>query len=181
VGPGAGRLESRVERLAAGLSSPLLISAGLCGGLDPALARGDLVVPETVLDAKGGRHPIAAWLPSGARGALLTTASIVATPEAKARLYLETGALAVDMESAPILAAARARGWDAIVVRAVSDDAREILPAELLGLVDADGRLRVARALVAIAGLGLGRALALRRTAATGLAAVARELRPLLA
>jgi adenosylhomocysteine nucleosidase len=181
VGPGAGRLLERLEPLAAGLSSPLLISAGLCGGLDPALSRGDLVVPVSVLDDKGGRYPITASLPGRKpHGELLTVAAIVATPEAKARLHLETGALAVDMESAPILAAARDRGWGAIVVRAVSDDARESLPAELLGVVDADGRVRLGRALAAIAGSGFGRVLALRRAAATGLAAVAQALRPLL-
>lgn len=138
-------------------------------------------MPEAVLDERGGRYPITASLPGREpHGELLTVAAIVATPEAKARLYAETGALAVDMESAPILAAARERGWDAIVVRAVSDDARETLPAELLGLVDAGGRVRLGRALVAIPGAGLGRVLALRRATATGLAAVAQALRPLL-
>jgi adenosylhomocysteine nucleosidase len=181
VGPGAGRLDERLEPLGSGLSSPLLISAGLCGGLAPALSRGDLVVPEAVLDETGGRYPIAASLPGrDAHGVLLTVSAIVATPEAKARLHTETGALAVDMESAPILAAARDRGWDAIVVRAVSDDAGETLPVALLGVVDAGGRVRLGRALAAIPGAGLGRVLTLRRAAAAGLAAVAQALRPLL-
>lgn len=138
-------------------------------------------MPEAVLDEKGDRYPIMGLLAGREpHGELLTVAALVATPEAKARLHLQTGALAVDMESAPILAAARDRGWDAIVVRAVSDDARETLPAELLGVVDADGRVRLGRALAAIARSGFGRVLALRRAAVTGLAAVAQALRPLL-
>jgi adenosylhomocysteine nucleosidase len=180
VGPGAGRLEERLPRLAEGLPSPILVSAGLCGGLAPSISRRDLVVPEAVLEGNE-RHLVAERLPGReARGALVTVAAIVATPEEKARLYLETGALAVDMESAPILAAARRRGWGALVVRAVSDDAQEALPAALLDAVDAGGRVRVARALVALTGWGFWRALALRRDTDAGLAAVAEALRPLV-
>jgi len=181
IGPGAGRLEERLPRLTEGLSSPLLVSAGLCGGLAPSISRRQLVVPEAVLQGNE-RHPVVERLPGReARGDLLTVGAIVATPEEKARLYLETGAIAVDMESAPILAAARRRGWGAVVVRAVSDDAQEALPAGLLDAVDAGGRVRVGRALVALFGAGmLWRALALRRDTAAGLAAVAEALRPLV-
>jgi adenosylhomocysteine nucleosidase len=180
IGPGAGRLEERLTRLAEGLSAPILVSAGLCGGLDPSISRGDLVVPEAVLEGRE-RHPVVEQLPGHvARGGLLTVSAIVATPGEKARLYVETGALAVDMESAQVLAAARRRGWGALVVRAVSDDAREALPAGLLAAVDAGGRVRPGGALVALYGAGLWRVLALRRAAAVGLAAVAGALRPLL-
>jgi nucleoside phosphorylase len=182
VGPGAGRLEERLDALAADLDSPRLISAGLCGGLAPALSRGDLVVPRAVLDARGQRYDVSGALPSReARGELLTVAAVVATPEAKARLYAETGALAVDMESALVLAAARARGWDALVVRAVSDEAGEALPARLAGVVDADGRVRAGRVLGSLLEPGmLGRMLELRGASSVGLAAVAQALRPLL-
>ena len=182
VGPGAGKLGERLPALAAGLAAPLLVSGGLCGALAPSLSRRELVVPEAVLDAGGGRHPVSERLPGRApHGELLTLGEVVATPEAKARLYAETGALGVDMESAQVLAAARGRGWPSLVLRAVSDDAREALPAGLLAAVDAGGRVRVGRALAALIGWGVWRALALRRDTAAGLAAVAEALRPLLA
>jgi adenosylhomocysteine nucleosidase len=182
VGPGAGRLEERLARLVEGLTAPLLVSAGLCGGLAPALARGELVVPAAVLDGEGRRHAVAGSLPGrAARGEILTVGSVLATPEAKSQLYAKTGALAVDMESGPILAAAEARGWPALVVRAVSDTFAESLPAGLLDALDAGGRVRPARAALALLRPGtFWRALGLRRTLAAGLAHVADALRPLL-
>jgi adenosylhomocysteine nucleosidase len=149
--------------------------------LAPWLSRGDLVVPEAVLEGQE-RHPVLERLPGReARGELVTAAAVLTTPEQKARLYAETGALACDMESAPILAAARGQGWAALVVRAVSDDAREGLPAGLLRAVDSGGRLDVGRALLAMTVPGnFRRALALRRDTAVGLAAVAEAVRPLV-
>ena len=183
VGLGARLLDERLPLLASGLSSPLVVSAGLCGGLSPRLPAGSLVVPAEVLDGRGGRQLVSGSLPGRElQGALVTVGEALATPEAKARLYEETGALAADMESAPILAAARRQGWPALVVRAVSDDAREGLPAEILDAVDASGRvhtLRMVRAFLARPAL-VWRALALRRIVASGLGAVAETLRPLL-
>jgi adenosylhomocysteine nucleosidase len=182
IGPGAGLLETRLASLASGLASPLLVSAGLCGALHPSLPLRELVVPEAVLEGKT-RHRVVERLPGReARGEILASSAIVATPEAKARLFAETGALAVDMESLAILEAARRRGWPALVVRAVSDRADETLPPALLGAVDAAGRVLPLRAFLALVRSGkLLRALALRRDTAAGLAAVADALRPLIA
>jgi hypothetical protein len=181
VGPGALLLEARLAALATGLPPPLLVSAGLCGALHPALARRELVVPEAVLDG-GTRHEVVERLPGrDSKGDLVSVHAIVATPEQKARLYADTGGLAVDMESGPILAAARRRGWPALVVRAVSDHAQEALPEALLHAVDTHGRVRTLPAFLALARSGmLLRALGLRRDSAAGLAAVAGALRPLV-
>jgi len=65
---------------------------------------------------------------------------------AKTRLWIETGALACDMESAPILEWAAARGLAGGVVRAVSDSASRGVPADLAALVEPDGRVRTTRA-----------------------------------
>ena len=84
-----------------------------------------------------------------ADGALLTVGDVVESAAQKARLWMETGALAVDMESAPILAWARERGVPAAVVRAVSDDAERGIPAALAAAVGDDGRVRPLRAVSA--------------------------------
>ncbi|MGH7312671.1 MAG: hypothetical protein ACREJV_05820, partial [Candidatus Rokuibacteriota bacterium] len=132
----------------ASLSAPaLVVSAGACGALDPQLGRGDLVVPETVVATTGVRHATDPLPELGGRGVLLTVAEVAQTAAAKARLWMETGALAVDMESAPIVEWARARRLRVAVVRAVSDTAEQAVPADVAALVDPGGRVRPGQAL----------------------------------
>lgn len=172
VGPGAGRL----HRAGACDRPDLVISAGACGALAPALVTGELVVPARVLGPSGADLTTWAGLALPRAGILLSVPAVVETPGDKARLWLETGAVAVDMESAPILLWAAERGIPAAVVRAVSDTADRSVPADVAALVEADGLVsrgraarlllrrpsRVAQAMV----LGRGTQAALRRVAA---------------
>jgi hypothetical protein len=186
VGLRAGQLAARWPSLRVGLEPPLVISAGVCGALSPDLRAGDLVLPESVIGPAAERLNVtptpygrATGLASGARrGTLTTSRDVVATPEAKAALYSQTGAVAVDMESALILAHAARAGCPTLVVRAVSDVASESLPPELIGLVTEDGKLRTSRALALAVTRPrvLPRAMALRRATQRGLVAVARLL-----
>ena len=126
-------------------SASLVISAGVCGALSPDLVEGDLVVPEAVV-AGTRRHTTVALPELRRAGTLVTVEEIVATPAQKARLWVETGALACDMESAPILEWAAARGARAAVVRGVSDRASRGVSADLAAVVEPDGRVRTTRA-----------------------------------
>jgi nucleoside phosphorylase len=172
VGLRAGQLAARAEAFR---PPALVISAGACGALAPGLVEGALVVPETVLASDGERFvpDVVPGLPRA--GVLATVDDVADTAEAKARLWLETGAAAVDMESAVILRWARARGCRAAVVRGVSDTAEHGVPADLAALVSADGRVSAGRAARAILArpAALGRALALRRGTSAALRAVA--------
>ena len=104
---------------------------------------------------------------------------MIATPEAKAALFARTGAVAADMESSVILAAAAAAGLPSLVVRAVSDAAHEALPPELIRLVTPEGRLRVAGAVALIAHPAVvPRAIELRRATRRALGKVAACSRP---
>src|SRR5262249_55620506 len=148
VGLGASSLESRWAALRDGLEHPLVVSAGICGGLDPRLRPGDVVIPERVTEPAGKDHEIstlhhraAAGVDPGASlGHLVTTRHIVASAEAKASLRAESGAVAVDMESSLILERAAASGCPTLVVRGVADSAGEEVPPELMFLVGSDGR-----------------------------------------
>ncbi|MBI2206589.1 MAG: hypothetical protein HYU41_22370 [Candidatus Rokubacteria bacterium] len=166
------------QRAPAFRSSSLVVSAGACGALSPALAEGALVVPETVIAPDGERLTTASIAGVQRAGALLTADAVAETAEAKARLWLETGAVAVDMESAPIVRWAQARGVRATVVRGVSDTAATGVPADLAALVAADGRVRPGPAARAILTrpAALGQALALRRGTTAALRAVASTL-----
>lgn len=182
VGLGAARLESLWPSLLAGLDDPLVVSAGVCGALDPALGPGDLIVPESVIGPDGARMRVG---PSGHRAAVLaapaavtapmvTARTVVATRAAKAEAFARTGAVAVDMESSLIVARAAADGLPSLVVRGVSDTATHDVPAELLALVTPEGRLRVAGAIGLIRRPALlPRALELRRATRRALGAVA--------
>lgn len=191
VGLRAALCGARWDPLLVGLNHPLVISAGVCGALDPRLRPGDLVIPAEVTGTPDGPHAIAvghhraAVARGGAAawtGALITTREVVATPGAKAALFAASGAVAADMESAAIVARATACGCPALVVRAVSDGAGQSLPPELTHLVTREGRLDWGRALTLIVArpatlpdvLGLG-----RRTR-RALGAVARVLAALI-
>lgn len=148
-------LPDRWPAIAAGLASPLVVSAGTCGALAPELGVGDLVIPESILGLAGervnvtpGAHAAAVRrAPEARTGLMLTSAEVVAAPEAKAERFQATGAIAVDLESAAVVAWASRRGCPALVVRAVSDTARQRLPADLVALVSPEGKLRAGRAL----------------------------------
>ncbi|MBI3637598.1 MAG: hypothetical protein HY216_15505 [Candidatus Rokubacteria bacterium] len=180
------RAVALAERAPAFRAASLVISAGACGALAPTLAAGDLVVPRFVVDEDGtalAADPLPPLIPAGT---LLSVERVLTTAAAKTRWWMQTGALAVDMESKAILAWARAQGARAAVVRAVSDTATAAVPEDVAGIVEPGGRVRTAQALrVALArpravadALALGRGTnAALRTVAAALARVTRSPR----
>jgi len=173
TGPAAARLGEPAE----GPLPDLVVSAGACGALDPALGVGALVVPEAVL-AEGRREPLDPLRGLPAAGTLLSVTAVVDSAAAKARLWMQTGASSVDMESGPIVAWARRRGIRVAVVRGVSDTAAEAVPADLAGLVEPSGRVRTTSALRAVLARprAVSDALTLGRGTAAALKAVAAAL-----
>ena len=107
---------------------------------------------------------------------MVSARQVRATPESKAALRAETGGAAVDMESAAIVAAAAEHACLSLIVRGVSDDAREPLPAELLTLVSDDGRLRLGGLFALGQPRLLRAALRLQRASREALARVAHAL-----
>jgi hypothetical protein len=142
AGPRAAHLDARATRSAVSL----VISAGVCGALAPGLAEGDLVVPDAVVGANAVRHSTASLPGLRRAGTLVTVETVISTAELKARLWMETGALACDMESLLIVQWALARGVPAAVVRGVSDTSSRGVSPDLAAVVEPDGRVRTARA-----------------------------------
>jgi adenosylhomocysteine nucleosidase len=180
VGVGAAHCRSRLDDTA----PSLIVSAGTCGALAPELPVGALVVPESVIAPDGRRLPTVAAGGLRRHGSLVTTDHVLEDAAAKSRLWLSTGALAVDMESWPILEAAAARGVPALVVRGVSDSAGRGVPADLARVIQ-DDRVRPMRAVGAVLARprALADAIALRagttaalKTVATTLATLARTV-----
>ena len=113
----------------------VVLSFGLCGGLDPDLAPGDLVIGAHV--RSGGRKfaADADWMarltrafPSAAVGGIAGSDTIVGASDAKSALRAATGAIAADMESHRAAEMALEAGVPFAVLRAVSDGASESLP-----------------------------------------------------
>lgn len=162
-------------------TAALVVSAGTCGALAPHLDEGDLVVPEVVLGPSGRRYVVPERAGLEPMGTLLTVADVVETPAGKARLWRQTAALAVDMESAMIVEWAATLGVPAAVVRGVADTAASGVPAAFARVLDEHGRVRVGRALRVVLARprALSEALALRRGTAAALRSVAGALRVL--
>jgi adenosylhomocysteine nucleosidase len=95
-----------------------VVSYGLAGSLD-GLGRGAVIDAVRVVDERGETLWTGEGLgvPGAVRGTLLAADRIVDDPAERARLYRETGALAVDMESGVLARRGELRG----VLRAVAD------------------------------------------------------------
>jgi adenosylhomocysteine nucleosidase len=156
-GPGAARA-ARVAAAAVERGAAALVSWGLAGGLDPAAAPGTIVLPRHVLtsrrgpsyhvDARWQARLVAALQPSFPvqQGSLLTSDEVLRGPEDKARAALETGAVAVDMESAGVAEAAAAAGVPFVALRVVADGPGDGLPAGVERWIDERGNRRLAPA-----------------------------------
>jgi adenosylhomocysteine nucleosidase len=121
-----------------------LISFGLAGGLDPARAAGARLVPRAVL-SQDTAFPCDEGLCAALAGErieyLLAGHEVVATAEDKARLWRETGAGAVDLESGAVAEVAKASGLPFAVMRAVCDPATRDLPRAAVEALDEQGHI----------------------------------------
>lgn len=149
----------------------VVLCAGFCGALTAEFRVGDVLLPREVIDAEGtvwpttwpGELPSGEWRPALHRARLLTVPRLVATPEEKRALGEQSGAGAVDMESAVAARLCKKHGVPFGCVRAVSDDGRTPLSPQLATVL-AGGRVAPLRLLALLAG-GPGRARELWRLA----------------
>jgi len=156
-GIGAGNA-ARAARSLAAAGAGALLSWGVAGALDPALRCGTAVLPIEVLRqgrrfqtdrlwrgrvaaALQGRVPLVS-------GVLLTSEVAVAAAALKSSLFQDTGAAAVDMESAAVAEVAAEFGLPFLALRVILDTARDSLPDSVLRSFQAPatGRARAAPA-----------------------------------
>ncbi|MGI9026892.1 MAG: phosphorylase [Burkholderiaceae bacterium] len=154
AGPGvrtlAGGARSRalanaIEReLAAGAAA--IISFGVAGALTSDLAPGALIVASTIVGDAENFPVDAEWasallrrLPTAIHAPLAGRDSVVADPESKSRLHIETGASAVDMESHVAACIAAEHGLPFVALRAIADPLARALPQAALIAMRFDG------------------------------------------
>ena len=150
----APTLRSKLDELA-DIRFGLVISWGLCGGLDPHLRPGDLILgaevasPEgRIIADEGVTSTLARRLTdAGAPVAIESVAGVsspVATARAKADTRAATRAAVVDMESLIAGRFALERRTPFAILRAVSDPADRDLPPLVFRAMDSEGRIRTA-------------------------------------
>jgi adenosylhomocysteine nucleosidase len=189
VGPAAA---GNAARLLATGGVGALLSWGMAGGLDPALAAGTLVLPATVISPGGilfttapeWRQRVSSAIPPPhpvCSGRLLTCAEPLGSLEAKLLAFRRNAAVAVDMESSAIAEVAAGARLPFLAVRAIVDTATDEVPrAALAALTPGAGALRIGRLLAALArspaeGAALVRLGGCYRSARRALTAVARS------
>lgn len=157
VACGAGeRAAPRLEALLRERTPALVVIAGVCGGLDPSLGPGDLVLARRVLSPDGGelsprrdvfeaaRRAMRARRLAFVSSALLTQPRPAATREEKTDLWNAHGAAGVDMETYAMARIAEAAGVPWLALRAVLERVAEPLPRSLRAW-DGDADAAVAR------------------------------------
>ena len=160
AGPGRATLCGDVSSLRARLaemSGPrrsLVVSWGLCGGLDPRLRPGDLILGAEVVSNDGAIRTDEA-VTSSLAGRLLAAGTRVViervtaadapvlTAGAKSDLRRASGAAAVDMESFIAGQYTLKQGIPFVILRAVSDSAERDLPPIVSTAVGPDGGINV--------------------------------------
>jgi hopanoid-associated phosphorylase len=140
------------ERLVAE-GARLLLSFGIAGGLDPALAAGAVILADRVVGARRAVAPPLAIdsIPGLRAAAILAADEAVASVSRKAELFRVTGAVAVDLESGIVAEVATAAGLPYLALRAIADPAGRELPAAARLPLRRDGRPDLAAVLLSVA------------------------------
>ncbi|MFH1829693.1 MAG: hypothetical protein ABH871_02800 [Pseudomonadota bacterium] len=151
TGIGPKSMASTMGHMLAMHRPELIIHTGYCGGADPALQPGDLVIAESVIDSNTGqRHEADKNLVlrankliqntgmRGSVGALVTVDSVVNSPHDKAFLATQHSCIGIDMESAQLAHACSKAAVPYLVVRAVLDPLDYHLP-DLTGAIAENG------------------------------------------
>ncbi|HQT67478.1 MAG: hypothetical protein B7Z78_03845 [Rhodospirillales bacterium 20-60-12] len=128
-----------------------LVSFGLAGGLDPSWRPGALIIPRAVID-HDATFECAPLVGAFNAPSILASDHIIVTRDAKSRLFAQSQAVAVDMESGAAARAAAAHNLPFAVLRAIIDPAeRDLPPAAIIALdrAGAIGFLRVLGSVVA--------------------------------
>jgi adenosylhomocysteine nucleosidase len=153
-----------------------VISFGVAGGLCPTLKSGDVVVATEVMAGDSrwlaglalSEELIAGTGVGGRRvvqGGLAGVEKLVAAQAGKAALHLETGAVAVDMESHIAADYAAAAGLPFAALRVISDPAGRALPALAMAAIKPNGDIDLRKVLRGVA----RNPLTLRALVSTGL------------
>ena len=150
TGEGPRKAARAANLLCAGYRPELVVGAGVAGALSEDLGVGDIFVARRVFDSAGEAPPPdprltarASAMPGARSGTLVSVERPLVTASEKAACGANVDApAAVDMESAAWARTAAEHGIPYVVIRAVSDGARDELPGYLSRCMDRNGGIR---------------------------------------
>lgn len=150
-GIGRDAMRNVLSHLLASYRPEVIIHTGYCGGADPGLAPGDLLIAESVVDAANNKtysanesllaraeNLLKSRSMRGCLGKLVTIDRVAASPHDKAFLATQHEAAGIDMESAALAEALEETSIPFIVVRSVLDPLDYHLP-DVSDAIDEDG------------------------------------------
>ena len=156
AGPG-GIHAAQAVRQAREAGAEGIVSFGTCGGLDPGLVSGAVVLPDVIVDS-GGNHLASTCKAFRVQlkkilekqfdvfdGPLAQSGTAVETASDKAALLLASRAQAVDMESGILADLARKNSLAFLACRVVLDQAGQNVPAGVLRILDDNGKVSIFR------------------------------------
>jgi adenosylhomocysteine nucleosidase len=160
-GAGADNARAASEQLLTQGASRL-ISWGCAAALSESLKPGDLILANTLIDAEGAEFGIHdEWLGFATSlistqlkvhtGSLAESKTIVATAKDKRHLHAQTGAIALDMESAAVAAVTRQNNLPFLAIRTVADPVHMDLPKAINHSLNDEGDIVLAKLLAFIA------------------------------
>ncbi|MGA2029184.1 MAG: hypothetical protein ABSG87_03825 [Verrucomicrobiota bacterium] len=148
TGIGRQNAEKSLREFLATHSPKLVLTCGFAGGLNPELKLGDVIFELSTANPQLSTRLLA----TGAKPATFFCADRIAiTVAQKKNLRHETGADAVEMESAGIHSVCAERNIPCATVRVISDAAGEDLPLDFNALAKPDKNLDYGKLFLAIA------------------------------
>ncbi|MFW6323498.1 MAG: hypothetical protein ACOC0U_00410 [Desulfovibrionales bacterium] len=133
-----------------------ILNPGTSGGLDPGIKGGELVLADRIVDSSGRvwQSPtgffqwskrLVTRYGSVHQGGILCASAAVLDPIEKARIFQESGLLAVDTESGGAARESAERDVPFLALRAICDTAEEKVAVECLEILSRDGRIDFSR------------------------------------
>jgi adenosylhomocysteine nucleosidase len=114
---------------------PGIISFGVAGGLAPQLRPGTCIIGSAILSGSNRMPTNKIWsqqllqtFPDAVSGMLLGVSAPICDPRDKRALHVNTGAIAVDMESHVVATVGAAHGLPVAAMRVITDPAERALP-----------------------------------------------------
>jgi hopanoid-associated phosphorylase len=129
---------------------PGIISFGVAGGLAPQLRPGTCVIGSTILSGSNRMPTNQKWsqqllqtFPDAVSGTLLGVSAPICDPGDKRALHVNTGAIAVDMESHVVATVGAAHGLPVAAMRVVTDPAERALPSSAVAAMRPNGTTNI--------------------------------------
>jgi adenosylhomocysteine nucleosidase len=129
---------------------PGIISFGVAGGLAPQLRPGTCVIGSAILSGSNRIPTNKMWsqqllqtFPDAVSGTLLGVSAPICDPDDKRALHVNTGAIAVDMESHVVATVGAAHGLPVVAMRVITDPAERALPASAVAAMRRNGTTNI--------------------------------------